>query len=93
MESIFPHRKGIHASEYFLSGDYPKSYWDRLNWKGQKSHQSKGSSSSDCDIENLCVELHPSDLKTFRIEFIGEEPETTTESTGSSTKAGYCMTR
>ena len=95
MESIFPHRKAIHASEYFLSGDYPKTYWDRLNWKGQKSGQSKGfiSSSSDCDIENLCVELHPSDLKTFRIEFIGDEPETTTEPISASTKAGFCILR
>ena len=81
MESIFPQRKAIHATEYFLSGDYPKSSWDRLNWKpqeNQNSHQTQNF--SDCQIENLCVVLNPSDLKTFRIEFIGEEPKTSSES-------------
>lgn len=89
MEEIFPHRKAIHAAEYFLSGDYPKSFWNRLDWKSQKSKNSKGFTvnSRDCQIENLCIELHPSDLKTFRIEFIGEEQETTTKTKAPSTKA------
>lgn len=91
MESIFLHRKAIHASEYFLSGDYPKSFWERLDWKSQRSNTSNSfkTDSSDCQIENLCIELHPSDLKTFRIEFIGEEPETTTKMSETSTKAGF----
>ena len=62
-----------------------------MDWKSQKSKNSKGFTvnSSDCKIENLCVELHPSDLKTFRIEFIGEEQETTAKTKAPSTKACF----
>ena len=90
MESIFPQRKAVHATEYFLSGDYPKSSWDRLNWKPQENQNFQQTKNlADCQIENLCVVLNPSDLKTFRIEFVGEEPETEIKTSSISVKAGF----
>ena len=89
MESIFPQRKAVHATEYFLSGDYPKSSWDRLNWRPQENQNSPQTKNFlDCRIENLCVVLSPSDLKTFRIEFVGEESQTSSE----FVKAGFQKT-
>ena len=90
LESIFPQRRAVHATEYFLSGDYPKSSWDRLNWTSQKNqHSHKTKIDGDCQIENLCVVLNPSDLKTFRIEFVGEQPNTEKETSPASVKVGF----